>query len=988
MQKTIGVLTPVLDGFYHGNLLINISKKAKECNFKVVVFGTSASNYSHTYALDYVDGWIVIMDAVDNNYLKQIRKAGKPIIGINTLLDCDYTISINNEEMMECAIRHLVEHGHDCIAYVGDSHFYDANQRFTSYVKALNTNQIKYNEAWFCNTLELHPRDIVKDMVEKGLPCTAIVAVNDNIALDLIHHFRKYTIRVPEDIAIIGFDNSPAAKSRNPSLSTIHLPIREIGEQAVLVLIDILHNENKRRSFSNVKAFPVFRESCGCSVNSSRDYEPSETIEHLTNMVARNFNLGQLMQSSNYKDIIEMNWLIHTPFRKGLLGLWDTNHNKQLKVTQFNMDFEHNKQENIQVGHCGPTQFPLENVLYNETFMQDENEMIIIPIVQDDKELGVFAFAGLADMTTLATPLNTTYQLANFFASALLRASMTEEIKSYSEQLEIISNIMYDGIWTLDFLSKKISSRGGINHILGYSNNGFEFHFAEIIEMIHPKDRVKVMGSFQEHLKHSSPFEVECRFLHTKGHYIWMYITGQAQRDSYGEITKVLGSIMDISNRKKAEERINELAYQDTLTGLSNRLYFEEQLIILLEEANQNYNKVALLLFDLDRFKIVNDSYGHQAGDRLLQYVAERVRSIANEDNLIARLGGDEFVIVMPVIHSVEEAYELGLKVVASLNEPFLDEDREYHISSSIGLSIYPDNSLDSETLRLQADIAMYNAKAQGRNRLQLYNKEINDYNFDRLNMESYLRKALERNEFILHYQPLYEIETGEILGVEALLRWKSAEFGMVKPMDFIPLAEETGLIIPIGEWVLKEACHLNSLWKGMGFPHLKIFVNISSRQLNHTSFVNRVESILKETDCCPGDLCLEITETTMLEDISYSRKMLQELIEIGVSIAIDDFGTGYSSLSLLRDLPIQTIKIDKSFIDDVTTDIKNSSIVQAVINMSHIMSLKVVAEGVETYDQLEVLKKLEIDYIQGYFISKPLPYEELVSWYQSFSVV
>ncbi|WP_165763775.1 EAL domain-containing protein [Halalkalibacter urbisdiaboli] len=978
-HKTIGVLTPVLDGFYCGNLLTSISNKAKDNNFKVVIIGTSASNYSKTYASDYIDGWIVIMDAVDDKYIKKIRKNGTPIIGINTLLDCDYKISINNEEMIACAVNHLVKHGHDRIAYVGDSYFYDANQRFTSYVKALKNNQIKYQETLVYNTLQLSPYDIVKSMVENSLPCTAIVAVNDFIAVELIHHFEKYNIRVPDDVAIIGFDDSPAATSSNPSLSTIHLSIKDIGEQAVSVLIDYFSGEMNQDSTSTITAYPIFRESCGCSYTFNKPIDtPSETIDYLSNMVARNFNLGQLLQSSNYKDIIEMNWLIHTPFRKGLLGLWDSRNDNELKVHQFNLDLENNKKENIQVENCIPSQFPLKRVLYNEEFMQDDNEIMIIPIIQEGKELGVIAFVGLADITTQATPLNTTYQLANFFAAALHRASMHEEIKSYSQQLEIISSIMYDGIWTLDWKTKKVTSQGGINNILGYSINAYELHISEILKLIHPKEQAKVKISLKEHISHKSPFEVECRFLHAKGHYIWMYITGQAQYNSYGEMTKILGSIMDISTRKKAEERINELAYRDTLTGLSNRLYFEEQLIILLEEAKHNNNKVALLLFDLDRFKIVNDSYGHQAGDRLLQFVAARVRSIAKEDYLIARLGGDEFVVVMPVISSVKEAYEFGSEIVECLSKSFLDQGREYHISSSIGLSVYPDNSLDAETMMLQADMAMYSAKAQGRNRLQLYSEEMNEYNIERLNMETLLRKALDRDELILHYQPLYEMGNGKILGVEALLRWDSPELGMVKPMDFIPLAEETGLIIPIGEWVVKEACLLNKLWENRGLPSFKIFVNISSRQLNDTNFVECVKDILKETDCFPGVLCLEITETTMLEDITYSTKTLQQLVEMGVNICIDDFGTGYSSFSVLKNLPVQMIKIDKSFIDDIATDLKNSTIVQAIIHMSHIMSLKVVAEGVETAEQMEVLKKLEVDYVQGFIISKPVPYEEL----------
>ncbi|MDL4839022.1 EAL domain-containing protein [Aquibacillus rhizosphaerae] len=975
--KVIGVLTPILDGFYYGNLLTGISKQAREYDVKVVVVGTSANYYSNAFALDYVDSWIVIMDAVDQKYIDKLKTQGKPVVGINTLLDCDNAISINNKKMMKNAVAHLIDHGHQRIAYVGDNYFYDARERFEGYLEQLKDNQIEFQDTWFYNTLELEINDIAQKIIDNKLRCTAIVCVNDSIAVELTHYFKQNNISVPEDIAIIGFDDSPNAKLNNPSLSTIHLPVSEIGERAVTTLV----HDFKSKLSTIISTHPVYRKSCGCNdiglENSNVDQ--SESVNYLSNMVARNFNLGQLMQSSDYKDIIDMSWIIHTPFRRGVFGLLGENNRQVLDIKKYVLEVDKETPVVTQMDKCYPNQFPPKDILFDESFMQNENVIIIIPIIQEGNELGVMAFVGLEDVAKQLTPLNTTYQLVNFFASSLHRNAMNKELNTYSHQLEIISHIMYDGIWDLDFTTKKIKSRGGINKKLGYSDVVLEVSISKAMEKVHHYDWIAVENSYYNHVNHGKSFEVECRLSQFNGNYTWCYITGQAIKDPHGEIVQMLGSIMDISKRKKSEQRINELAYQDALTGLSNRVYFEEQLILMLKRADRKTNKVALLLFDLDRFKVINDNFGHQAGDRLLKSVAERVQTIASQDYLIARIGGDEFVIAIPDFDEVKEPYNFGEILVSTLSYPFIDGAIEYHVSSSIGLSVYPDDCSDAETMMLHADIAMYRAKTTGRNRLQVYCDEIISYHSEHLYMENQLRKALERNEFSIYYQPILNLKSEEILGFEALLRWNSKDLGVVKPFDFIPVAEETGLITPIGEWVLYQACLFNKKWSDKGENH-KVFVNISPRQLNHPNFLEKLKNILKETKINHDNLCLEITESAMLNDIVHHSKVFNEIIKLGVGIVMDDFGTGYSSLSLLKNFPIQMVKIDKTFIDDVETDIKDRSIVEAIVNMSHVMSLKVIAEGIETEEQMELLKECKVDFIQGFYFSKPLPSENVES--------
>lgn len=979
-KKTIGVLTPLLDGFYFGNILNSISQKAREYDAKVVMIGTTANSNAKLYASEYVDGWIVIMNAVDDHYIEKLRKFGRPIVGINTLLNVDSIVSMNNKKMMDTVVEHLVGHGHRRIGYVGDTFYYDAIERYDGYVKALSKHGITYQPDWYYDLLRINTYDIAKTMVEKGLPCSAIVTVNDLTAIELINHFKEFNVKIPEDISVIGFDDMPDARLLDPSLSTVHFPVKETGIQATAILMDLMNGVEVSAKSFEIKAYPVFRNSCGCDSNETTiTIVESETIQHLSNMVARNFNLGQLMQSSSIKEITEMTWLNHTPFRRGFVGLWDQRIDDKLSLYRFKVGHDYRENEKKELDNVEPPNFPPYESLHDCQFMQDENVITIIPIAQDKLEIGVLALVGLGDSLNHSFAFNTTFQLGNLFASALIRESLNKEVESYSHQLEIISNITNDGIWNADTETNKVTWRGGMHKVLGYQPEQIPEAISELVQWIHPEDAATVNESFRQHIEHKTPFETECRLRHAEGHYIWMQIAGQVQFNGYGKISRVLGSIKDISERRRTAEHIRQLAYQDTLTGLANRLFFEEELAASFKKSARHHSKLALLLFDLDRFKMINDSYGHQAGDRLLQFVARKVRSITKKNQLAARLGGDEFVIVMRDVESADEALEFGKKIVDCLKDPFYYEEREYHISCSIGISIFPDISSDAETILKHADIAMYIAKSKGGNRTQLYTSNIKDYQSGLLNMENHLRKALEKNELELHYQPHYDMSTDRISGIEVLLRWNSAEFGLVMPEDFMPLAEENGLIIPIGEWVLREACLLNRRLQEKGFPSLKIFVNISIRELIHSDFIKRIRKILEETGMDPPDLYLDIKEGIMIKDIDYSLKILHELNQLGVLISMDDFGVGYSSMNLLKQRPIQIIKINKSFISDMTTKPESIAVVEAIIQMAHIMSIEIVAKGVETKDQLECLRSLNSDYVQGYYISKPLNYELLV---------
>ncbi len=432
----------------------------------------------------------------------------------------------------------------------------------------------------------------------------------------------------------------------------------------------------------------------------------------------------------------------------------------------------------------------------------------------------------------------------------------------------------------------------------------------------------------------------------------------------------------------RVSDNLYHMAYYDTLTNLPNRTLFKNYVIYSIAEAQRNRRRIAVIFLDLDQFKYVNDTMGHAIGDLLLKAVAKTIKQAAPYNAVFARLGGDEFTLLLPNIVNAEEASTVADRIINTLKESFSIENQEIYISSSIGIALFPDDGNEVQTLMKNADSAMYKAKEQGRNNYQFYTvSKAHSMPYDRITMETMLRQALDRNLLTVHYQPRMELKTGKIISLEALVRWPDPEIGFIRPKDFIPLAEETGLIVQLGEQVLRTACLQIKNWQNAGYPALGVSVNLSTRQFNQQNLPDAIRSILLETKLQPKFLELEITESSAMRNVNFTVNMLKELKEIGISISIDDFGTGYSSLSYLKRLPIDVLKIDRSFTNSLYTDPADSAIVTAIIVLAQTLNLRVVAEGVETEEQLTFLEQQRCNEVQGYLLGKPMPVKEMEEW-------
>ncbi len=559
-----------------------------------------------------------------------------------------------------------------------------------------------------------------------------------------------------------------------------------------------------------------------------------------------------------------------------------------------------------------------------------------------------------------------------------LRKRTEQQMARAKERLDLALTGSRLALWDWDLRNNKVYFNESWSSLLGAAPRESTFSGDEVLAWNHKEDKDVFLAALGNATKGvSEEFDCEYRVLNASAEWIWIHSRGKVtQRDESGRALRMTGTSTDVTKRKRAEERAEYLATRDPLTGLPNRVLLHDRLEQGVFNAARHHTGFAFMFIDLDRFKTINDSLGHQVGDELLKRVAGRLTACVRATDTVARLGGDEFAVILENLEDDDDegAQQVAEKMIAAMGAPMLIDNQHLSTSCSIGISLYPADGKDSAALMKNADVAMYFAKEKGRNNYQFFSQEMNSRAQERLSVENYLRLALKRNELVLHYQPRVKMATGELVGVEALIRWQHPRRGLLMPEKFIEVAEDSGLIVPIGEWVLANACAQIHVWQRSVKKGLKVSVNLSVGQVVDGERLYRaVEGALARTGIDAACLELELTESHLMQNIAEKASLLHRLGQLGVGISIDDFGTGYSSLSYLKTLPVDSIKIDSSFVRDIHADANDEAIIKAILAMAHSLHLSVVAEGVETPEQFRLLKELGCDEYQGFHESPAL---------------
>ncbi len=624
-------------------------------------------------------------------------------------------------------------------------------------------------------------------------------------------------------------------------------------------------------------------------------------------------------------------------------------------------------------------------------FPDREHIPILMVTGMDDVESTKRAFeAGATDF--ISKPIN--WVMLAYRAQYMLRASLaSNELRQSQNRLAKTQEIALLGNWEINLSTHEFSCPPKTCQLLGLNDSSAQINYNRFFDTIHPSEKDRVIQTIDEAIKNKESYNLRYQIIKHDGEQIYIANHGEIITDKSGRPKIMLGTVQDVSKITKAEEKIRTLAFYDSLTGLANRLLFMDRLEMALATSKRYNQCMALLFLDIDRFKRINDTLGHHVGDMLLKKVAERIskcvrktdatsRMLPENDNIVARIGGDEFNIMLTNISKPEDAALVARRIIKSIPEKVTLEDKyEVSVTSSIGISIFPSDGDDADTLLMRADTAMYHVKDKGRNDFEFYKESLNASTLERFNLENDLLSSLERGDFELYFQPQLNLQTMEIVGCEALIRWNHYKLGMIPPDKFIPLAEETGQIFAINKWVIHAACRQNKKWQEAGLPKINVAVNLSGHNFSRQNIIATIGDALTESNLNPENLEVEITESILMQEED-TADTLQMIKDLHLRLAIDDFGTGYSSLSYLTSFPIDTIKIDRSFVMSCMSQRKNTVIIKAIVAMGHSLELKIVAEGIETKEQLELLQGYGCDEGQGFLFSPPVPanqFEELL---------
>ena len=630
-----------------------------------------------------------------------------------------------------------------------------------------------------------------------------------------------------------------------------------------------------------------------------------------------------------------------------------------------------------------------------------------IRLLAQGKDIPIILITGMDDHESIEKAFNVdatdfiikpvNWPILGHRVSYYLKAgTLFKELRNSEINLKQAQKIALMGTWELDLITNYLSVSEQLMQLSEMDYAPISVGSREFLDKLHIDDKYTIGETIKQSIYHKKPFNVEYRILLNDNLERIFHEQAKVIYADDGTATKMLGTVQDITSRKGFEAEVRQLAYYDVLTGLPNREKFKQLANTALDRAERENEKAALMFLDLDNFKTVNDTLGHDVGDKLLQSVTQNLKECLRPSDYISycdqiklslsRLGGDEFTLVVSGLKNLNGLENIAQRIHQKLSRPIYINEQELLVTASIGISVYPDDGKNLETLLKFADIAMYKAKELGRNGFQFYSNSLNNHSAEKLDFEVRLKKSIESNELEIHYQPQVQAKTGTLVGVEALVRWNDPQNGLISPIDFIPVAEQSNLILSIDKWVVNTACKQAVAWQNLGLAPITISVNISGKHFQKNNLKQMIEQALAASGLPPEYLEIELSESTLIEITDQNIAMLNEIKALGVKLAIDDFGVGFSSLNYIRKFSIDTLKIDKSLIDNINTDVCEAAITKAIIDLAKTLSLTTIAEGVEFKDQFDWLQKHECNLIQGYLFSKPLSLSGIERYFEQMS--
>jgi diguanylate cyclase (GGDEF)-like protein/PAS domain S-box-containing protein len=1135
---TIGVCSPLLAGWYFGRMISAVGRAVSLAGGRAVAIqsldaGRGDGDVTTPDELPHVGwerlaGFVTIINAVPASYLHALREAGKPVVMISWQepgFACP-SVAADNRTGVAQAVEHLLGHGHTQIAFVGCMDQHDMQERYAAYRETLLDYGIEPDPSWCyeaSDSLQNGGQRACEAMLTAGLPCSAVVAANDMNAIGIIETLKAAGRSVPRDLAVVGFDDSPAAASMSPSLSTVTQHVEQIGTKVVELLQSQLRGESVRAGWHQVPTSLVVRESCGCAgstlfasvpmlpdpcsafvralqdafVSDAADELGADRVAELAGELGReitkvfceaierepsqaellrlssacerlyalnrevsavtavlglvrqlsrgleataapgpssarldkclvevglslanarasagspnalwqsmreDYDISMDLLRSHEADPRSLAWLARTKAQAAHLVLWAPQQSPEARDEAREVEIvgtydARGAECEVSSLRCGIEDFPSAELL--ERAEQEADSLaFLLPIKTKASDWGYLAVVGPTEESF--TGRETYFQWAALLSQALdyeavvqsLRhqredlaqsyqreREMAKAVKESEERYALAARAANDGLWDWDLGTGSIYYSTRWKAMLDLDEDAVGDSPQEWLGRVHPDDWAGLLAAIDDcRCGGTSSFEFEHRVKAKDGRYRWVLARALGVPGDGAPAKRMVGSLTDITERRSLEEKLRHQALYDSLTGLPNRTLFLDRLAQAMAQSKRRPDyEYAVLWLDLDGFKVVNDSLGHLVGDLLLVRVAERIRSHLREVDTAARFGGDEFAVLLHHVSDFSLVEKVVHRLQESLSVPFDLDGHEVVVTGSIGIATSATKYENPEDVLRDADIAMYQAKSSGRGSSTTFDASMYAGAMSRLKTESELRQAVDNEQLELHYQPIVDLGTGALTAVEALIRWRHPMRGLVPPCDFLPVAEESSLIVPMGHWVQAEASRQVMSWKGASLvaPDLRMSINLSNREFWSSDLVAWLDQMLEQTGVPPSWLTFEITEGVIMHSLQSALTVMHELHERGMHIHIDDFGTGYSSLEALHRLPIEALKIDRSFVANLSNDDRSRELVRTIVQLGHNLGVEVIAEGIETPDQQEMLHEIGCPWGQGYWFSRPLP--------------